>query len=123
MSERNWTDVDDIPPSPEFEYGDNRRVNEFFGAESPARFSVITFEPGQGGPHHYHRPPTEEYYLVLDGTLDITYDGEVIEAEAGTVIYTPPETPHQPQNNSEEPATLLSVNLPGDDLRIELVEE
>lgn len=111
MTEQAWSHYEDLPVDESFEYGTRFGVSDEMGSEN-IQFSVIRFEPGEGGPKHYHESPTEEYYIVLDGTLDIWVDGETVEAGPGTVVLTPPETPHSPTNNSDEPATLLAASSP-----------
>ncbi|MGM0590134.1 MAG: cupin domain-containing protein [Halobacteriota archaeon] len=111
MSEKQWGRWEELPVDESFEYGTRHGVSDAMGSEN-MRFSVIEFDPGQRGPLHEHNPPGEEYYMVLEGSLDIEVGGDVVEADAGTIVYTPSETPHFPENNSDEPAILLAVSAP-----------
>lgn len=111
MTREQWADFESLPIDPDFEYGVCRRVSDEMGSEN-IRVSIIWFDPGEGGPKHYHDAPAEEYYYVVEGKLDITVGDNVVEADAGTVVYTPPEVPHQPQNNYDEPALLLAFSSP-----------
>lgn len=121
MAERAWSHYEDVPVDKSFEYGTRFGLSDELESEN-IQFSVIRFEPGEGGPKHLHESPTEEYYMVLDGTLDIWVDGETIEAGPGTVVLTPPETAHSPTNSSDEPATLLAVSSPKAAGGIQVVE-
>lgn len=114
MVEEDWANWRDLPADGSFDYGERYGVSDAFGSEN-MRMSVIRFDPGERGPRHYHEGPIEEYYLVLEGTLDVTMDGEVVEADEGTVLYTPPGTQHFPENTSDEPAVLLAVSSPNAD--------
>lgn len=111
MPDKGWTDWRELPVDDSFEYGERYGISDEFDSEN-MRFSIIQFNPGDRGPLHYHEEPQEEYYLVLEGTLDITMGDEVVTADEGTVLYTPPETQHFPENNTDEPAVLLAVSGP-----------
>lgn len=111
MPEKGWTHWTELPVDESFKYGERHGVSDALGS-AQMRCSVIQFEPGERGPLHYHEDPQEEYYVVLDGELDITVGGEVIEADEGTVVYTPPETEHFPENNTDESAVLLALSSP-----------
>jgi mannose-6-phosphate isomerase-like protein (cupin superfamily) len=114
MPEKSWANFEDIPVDKTFEYGTRYGISDQFESET-MRMSIIRFDPGERGPLHYHNPPTEEYYVVLEGTLDISMDGEIVEADEGTVVLTSPETKHFPENNTDEPAVLLAVSAPNID--------
>lgn len=105
----------DLPVDKSFEYGTRRPVPDFFNMDGHNSFTFITFEPGEGGPLHYHEPPKEEIYYILKGKLDVRMGDEVVEADQGTVLYTPPEMKHQPMNNYDDVAVLLTVHGPGTD--------
>lgn len=111
MVEGDWANWRDLPADGSFDYGERYGVSDAFGSEN-MRMSIIRFDPGERGPLHYHEGSIEEYYLVLEGTLDVTMDGEVVEADEGTVLYTPPGTRHFPENTSDGPAVLLAVSSP-----------
>jgi len=114
MAENNWANFEDLPIDESFKYGTRYGISDEFGSEK-MRMSVIQFDPGERGPLHYHNPPTEEYYIVMEGQLDISMDGEILEADEGTIILTSPETEHFPENNTDEPAILLCVSAPNID--------
>lgn len=111
MPDKGWTHWEELPVDESFEYGERHGVSDEFDSEN-MRCSIIQFNPGDRGPLHYHEDPQEEYYVVIDGTLDITMGEEVVEAEEGTVLYTPPGTQHFPENNTDEPAVLLAMSSP-----------
>lgn len=111
MGKLGWSEWTDLPIDDGFKYGTRHAVSDFFESEE-FRSSIIRFEPGEGGPLHRHDPPAEEIYLVLDGKLDIQMGDEIVEADPGTVLFTPPGRRHQPQNNYDEPAVLFSIVAP-----------
>lgn len=120
---RSWSHYTDISPSEDFDYGTKQPAHEFFGTDIGCSFSFFTFDPGEGGPLHYHESPVSEIYFVLEGTLDIRIDDEVVEAGPGTVTYTPTETLHQPMNNYDESALLLAASGPGTEPQTVPVED
>lgn len=111
MGEDPWPRYDEVRVDDEFEFGNRYGISEEFGS-SNIRYSIIDFDPGEGGDLHYHTPPIEEYYFVLGGELDITVGDETRTAKQGSIIYVPPGEQHQPRNNTDETATLLAVSSP-----------
>lgn len=111
MAELGSSDWHDLPIDDAFTYGTRFALSDTFDSEE-FRGSVIRFDPGEGGPLHYHEPPVEEIYMVLEGKLDIQLGDEIVEADAGTVLFTPSGNRHQPRNNYDEPAVLLSILAP-----------
>lgn len=95
------------------------QVSEEFGAETVSA-TVVEIGPGQATPMHAHKPPVEEFYLVLEGTVDIeikdpeTGEVEVVEgATPGTFAYFPPGIEHRPINNYDEPTVELGFRALG----------
>lgn len=111
MSELGWRQWRDLPVDDDFTYGTRYAVSDTFDSAT-MRSSLIRFDPGEGGPLHYHEPPVEELYFVLEGKLDIQLGEDVVEADAGTVLFTPSGRKHQPRNNYDEPAVLFSILAP-----------
>jgi mannose-6-phosphate isomerase-like protein (cupin superfamily) len=72
----------------------------------------ITLPPGTGGPpQHVHRQHDETFY-VLSGSPVFTTGGDTIEVKTGTLVTTPPGTPHTFANPGGEPAVLLFTTTP-----------
>lgn len=111
MGTKGWEQYENIPVDEAFDHGKRFGLSDHFGS-TQQRCSIIRFDPGEGGPLHYHEEPIEEYYFVLAGKLDIRIGEDRVSATPGTVLFTPSGTPHQPQNNSDRPADLLSVIAP-----------
>lgn len=114
---------EDIPVDEYFDKGVHRSPAEYFDSNGEFSLSFIEFGPGQGGNLHYHEAPVEEFYFVLSGKLDVRVGDEVVNAEAGTMIYTPPETLQQPFNNYDEPAELFVIRGPGLEGKVQTVTE
>lgn len=107
----DWGRYDDLELDEGFDHGELWSASAAFGGEN-LHFNVIKFDPGEGGPLHYHVEPIEEYYFVFEGRLDVRIGDEVVEAEAGSVLFAPPGVLQQPTNTSDEPAWVLSISAP-----------
>jgi len=69
--------------SPAFEGGDHGATLSFFIEELPA-----------GAGPRLHRHPYEEVFVVLDGSLEITVDGETVTVPAGSIAVAPAHAWH-----------------------------
>lgn len=71
--------------------------------------SVVVMDPGQRGPRHAHDGTMEEYYVVLEGTVDVELPDETVRGRPGTVFFFPPGATHRPTNASADRAVFLSM--------------
>jgi len=46
-------------------------------------------------PEHYHTPPIEEFYLVLEGILKVKVEDEVITLKSMQILAVPPKKSHK----------------------------
>ena len=67
--------------------------------------------PGGGPPPHVHSRE-EESFLVLDGEITFTVNGERVVAAAGTFANMPVGVPHSFRNESDRPARMLITVAP-----------
>ena len=65
-----------------------------------------------GAPVHTHRNE-DEYSLVVEGTIGVEIDGDVLEATAESVVLKPRGVPHAFWNPTDRPARLLELIVPG----------
>jgi quercetin dioxygenase-like cupin family protein len=63
------------------------------------------------GPHH-HRAHVDSF-LVLEGELEVTVDGERKTLGAGEIAVVPPRTVHAFRNASDASARFLNFHTPG----------
>lgn len=86
--------------------------SRFFGAETVG-ISYVEIEPGEEGPMHAHEEPIEEFYVILEGNLDIdvldpeTNEVETFELTTGQMAYFPPGVYKKPVNRSDQRAIEL----------------
>ena len=65
-----------------------------------------------GAPVHTHRNE-DEYSLVVEGTIGVEIDGDVLEATEESIVLKPRGVPHAFWNASDRPARLLELIVPG----------
>jgi quercetin dioxygenase-like cupin family protein len=67
--------------------------------------------PGGGPPPHIHSRE-EEGFLILEGEITFTINGERVVAKPGTFANMPIGTPHSFKNESGQPAKMLILVAP-----------
>jgi mannose-6-phosphate isomerase-like protein (cupin superfamily) len=68
-------------------------------------------EPWLIAPLHLHRNDDEAWY-VLEGRLCVRVGEEIVEANAGSAVFVPRDTPHTYWNPDEAPVRYLLVMTP-----------
>lgn len=70
----------------------------------------ILWAPGSGMPAHVHpEPKAEESQLMLDGELELVYEGITYQMGPGDVALAPPGVPHAWTNKSNKTARMITV--------------
>ena len=82
-----------------FEGADHGSGVSFFLARTP---------PGRGP--RLHRHPYEETFVVHEGRIDFTVDGQTIEANAGQIVIAPPGSAHKFVNVGDAPAHMTNIH-------------
>jgi mannose-6-phosphate isomerase-like protein (cupin superfamily) len=82
-------------------------------SEHTSRFNLafITKETGEGPPAHTHADE-EDSFLILEGELTFTADGEEIVAGPGTFVLIPPGVEHTFANRGETPVKIVNIHAP-----------
>ena len=70
--------------------------------------NVLWLRPGQRNRIHLHEKQ-EEVYVVLDGELTLTVEGEELVFGPGQVVRVPPPVRRQVANHGREPLRLLAL--------------
>src|SRR5262244_2024815 len=69
-------------------------------------------KPGEGPPDHVHFGQ-EEMFFVLEGSYELTVDGQTTTAGAGTIVFIPRNVVHRFKNVGDTTACMLDWSLPG----------
>jgi len=86
---------------------------EFYGWDN-ATIQVAEAGPGIGPPIHTH--PVEEIFVLVEGKIAFTVDGEVLDMTGPAVVRVPPNTPHNVTtlgSGRNKLVTFFSANRPG----------
>lgn len=90
------------------------RISEtLFNLQGEGRALQIKYvrtSPGQGSPRGPHAHSWTQFFYVLEGTMSLDIDGELLTAEAGTLVVFPPGVPHRNWNESDGPVAHLAIN-------------
>jgi quercetin dioxygenase-like cupin family protein len=72
-----------------------RRVEKVVSERTEGRFAVseVTVQPGYASPPHVHHREEEAVY-VLEGSLTVLLNGELVEGGPGSWFFFPRESPH-----------------------------
>src|SRR5262245_51826971 len=73
---------------------------------------VAWHKPGEGPPDHVHFDQ-EEMFFILEGTYELTVDGQTTTAGAGTIVFIPRNVVHRFNNVCNTIASMLYWSLPG----------
>ena len=78
--------------------------------------TYLEFEPGEGIPWHTHHPDMYQVYVILEGTLKISFkdrNQEVhtteVHADEEKLVYLPPGAHNQIENPGDETLRVLST--------------
>ena len=108
-----------VPP------GQGHRVGnvEFLArsADTPRfNLALITIQPQREGPGAHVHKSEDDAFLILEGALTFTVDGEDVVAGPGTFVLVPPGVEHGFANRGDALVRMVNVHAPaGFDLRLE----
>ncbi len=68
-------------------------------------------KPGEGSPDPHFDP--EEMFFILEGTYEMTVDGQTTAAGAGTIVFIPRNVVYRFKNVGDTTACRLDWSLPG----------
>jgi quercetin dioxygenase-like cupin family protein len=75
---------------------------------SPVSFFYVTSAPGKGARKHRH--PYVETFVIIDGEIDVTVDGETERMSSGTVAMIPAGAWHEFTNRSDHNALMVNIH-------------
>jgi mannose-6-phosphate isomerase-like protein (cupin superfamily) len=74
--------------------------------------AIITKDPHTEGPDPHTHREEDDSFLILEGEVTFTVEGEDVVAEAGTFVLVPPGIEHTFANRSDRPAKILNIHAP-----------
>ncbi len=82
-----------------------------------SRDEIVMFEfemapETNGAGPHFHKQHVDSFY-VLDGELELTVAGEVVQARPGDLVHIVPDVVHSFRNASRERVRFLNLHTPG----------
>ena len=69
-------------------------------------------KPGEGPPDHVHSSQ-EEMFFIVEGTYELTLDGQTSTVGPGTIVFIPRNVVHRFKNIGDATACMLDWSLPG----------
>ena len=90
-------------------------------ADTPRfNLAIITIQPHRHGPPAHVHTSEDDAFLMVEGELVFTADGEEVVAGPGTFVLVPPGVEHTFENRGDRIARFLNVHAPaGFDIRLE----
>jgi mannose-6-phosphate isomerase len=76
--------------------------------EKAGSIKIITVDPGGALSLQYHER-RDEFWVVLDGGLEMTVGDRVWSPRAGEEIFIPRKTPHRARNRGAAPARVMEI--------------
>ena len=71
---------------------------------------IACYEPGQSTVMHHH-PREEEAIFVLEGTANMSIDGEEVVVPAGSIVKFPHNVPHDVRNLGSDRCVIMFIKL------------
>ena len=78
-------------------FSPDRRVRKMLFKTDQLWSEIACYEPGQSTVMHSH-PKEEEAIFVLEGTANMSIDGEEVVVPAGAIVKFPSSVPHDVRN-------------------------
>jgi len=110
-----------VPP------GEGHRIGnvEFLArtADTPRfTFAIVEINAGRVLEEHVH-DDEDDAFLIIEGEMTFTVEGEDVAAPPGTFVLVPPGVPHAFRNDGDAPVRMFNIHAPaGFDRRIGLPE-
>jgi quercetin dioxygenase-like cupin family protein len=100
----------------------SERASKFEGREYGSTVSFFLNRHGAGEGPGLHRHPYEETFIVQEGQVTFTVDGETIESAPGDIVVVAAGAAHKFANSGDAPIGMVSIH-PADEMSQEWLEE
>ena len=88
----------------------SERASRFEGTNYGATVSFFISHHGPGLGPPLHRHPYEETFILEEGSVTFTVDGETIEARAGEIVIVPAGAAHRFVNSGDGAMRQVSIH-------------
>jgi len=88
----------------------DKRVRKMLFKTDQLWSEIACYEPGQSTVMHSH-PREEEAIFVLEGTANMSIDGEEVVVPAGAIVKFPHNVPHDVRNLGRERCVIMFIKV------------
>ena len=91
-------------------FATDKRVRKMLFKTDQLWSEIACYEPGQSTVMHHH-PREEEAIFVLEGTANMSIDGEEVVVPAGSIVKFPHNVPHDVRNLGADRCVIMFIKL------------
>ena len=92
------------------DFASDKRVRKMLFKTDQLWSEIACYEPGQSTAMHSH-PREEEAIFVLQGTANMSIDGQEVVVPAGSIVKFPNNVPHDVRNLGTERCVIMFVKV------------
>jgi len=92
------------------DFAPDKRVRKMLFKTEQLWSEIACYEPGQSTVMHSH-PKEEEAIFVLQGTANMSIDGEEVVVPAGSIVKFPNNVPHDVRNLGAERCVIMFLKV------------
>jgi len=92
------------------DFAPDKRVRTMLFKTEQLWSEIACYEPGQSTVMHSH-PKEEEAIFVLQGTANMSIDGEEVVVPAGSIVKFPNNVPHDVRNLGAERCVIMFLKV------------
>ena len=91
-------------------FAPDKRVRKMLFKTDQLWSEIACYEPGQSTVMHSH-PREEEAIYVLEGTANMSIDGDEVVVPAGAIVKFPANVPHDVRNLGSERCVIMFLKI------------
>ena len=92
------------------DFAPDKRVRKMLFKTDQLWSEIACYEPGQSTAMHSH-PREEEAIFVLQGTANMSIDGQEVVVPAGSIVKFPNNVPHDVRNLDTERCVIMFLKI------------
>ena len=92
------------------DFAPDKRVRKMLFKTDQLWSEIACYEPGQSTPLHQH-PREEEAIFVLEGTANMSINGDEVVVPAGAIVKFPANVPHDVRNLGRERCVIMFLKI------------